>query len=189
MWAQSLLGRPEATQVRGEDLTTDLFAFAEKRGVPIGIFGGTEALLLQLRRVLRARFPRLEIAYLESPPFRTITEEEDRKHVAAINSSGARILFVGLGCPKQERWMAAHKDRLSVVMLGVGAAFDFIAGSKRAAPRWIQRIGLEWIFRLCNEPKRLWKRYLNHNPRFLWQFGKYFLAWKLTGARSCGPEK
>jgi len=102
-----------------------------------------------------------------SPPFREMSRQEDLEVVEQINSSGARILFVGLGCPKQEIWMAEHKGKVNAVMLGVGAAFDFHAGVKRQAPAWMQRAGLEWLFRLFTEPRRLWKRYLYHNPRFL----------------------
>jgi N-acetylglucosaminyldiphosphoundecaprenol N-acetyl-beta-D-mannosaminyltransferase len=96
-----------------------------------------------------------------------LTLEEDETLVKEINSSGTQILFVGLGCPKQEQWMFEHRDRVKAVMIGVGAAFDFFAGTKRQAPRWMMRIGLEWLFRLYTEPKRLWRRYLYNNPRFL----------------------
>jgi len=107
------------------------------------------------------------VAYAYSPPFRSLTPEEDARIVEAINASGARILFVGLGCPKQERWMAEHRGRVKAVMLGVGAAFDFHAGRVPQAPAWMQRLGLEWFFRLLMEPKRLWRRYAKHNPRFV----------------------
>lgn len=183
VWAQRLLGRAEATQVRGEDLTLDLCAYAENKHIPIGVFGGTPELISRLRAVFRQRFPTLQLAYVESPPFRPATAEEDRRHILEINKSGAKILFVGLGCPKQERWMAAHRDHLAVVLLGVGAALDFIAVNKKAAPRWMQRIGLEWLFRLACEPRRLWKRYFKHNPRFLWHLGTRLVAKQRTGTR------
>jgi N-acetylglucosaminyldiphosphoundecaprenol N-acetyl-beta-D-mannosaminyltransferase len=96
-----------------------------------------------------------------------LSAQEEVAVVRAINESGARIVFVGLGCPKQEIWMAANKGRVRSVMLGVGAAFDFLAGSKPQAPRWMQQIGLEWLFRLATEPRRLWRRYAYHNPRFV----------------------
>ena len=99
-----------------------------------------------------------------SPPFRALTPEEDERVVEAIRESGARILFVGLGCPKQERWMAEHRERLACALVGVGAAFDFLAGRKRQAPRWLQRAGLEWLFRLACEPRRLWRRYAAQQP-------------------------
>ncbi len=179
VWAQRLLGHPGASQVRGADLALDLCAYAERKRIPLGLFGGSEPVIARLRHVLLTRFPKLKIVYCESPPFRPITPDEDRQHVEHIRKSGAKILFVGLGCPKQEQWMAAHKDRLDVVMLGIGAAFDFITGEKKAAPEWMRRIGLEWLFRLGSEPRRLWKRYLKHNPRFVWYFGTHILARRL----------
>jgi N-acetylglucosaminyldiphosphoundecaprenol N-acetyl-beta-D-mannosaminyltransferase len=116
---------------------------------------------------MQERFPGLQVAFYWSPPFGELTPEQDAETVQQINRSGARILFVGLGCPKQEIWMANHHNRVNAVMLGVGAAFDFHAGRKAQAPAWMQGIGLEWLFRLLTEPRRLWKRYLYHNPRFL----------------------
>lgn len=103
----------------------------------------------------------------ELPPFRELSAEEDRQVVAEVAASGARLLFVGLGCPKQERWMAAHARTLAAVQIGVGAAFDFACGNKPRPPRFVQTAGLEWVFRLACEPRRLWRRYLYHNPRFL----------------------
>ncbi|MHA1279691.1 MAG: WecB/TagA/CpsF family glycosyltransferase [Candidatus Helarchaeota archaeon] len=116
---------------------------------------------------LSAKKPGINIAYAYSPPFRDLTAQEDEAVVKAINRSGVRVLFVGLGCPKQEIWMHEHKDRIPAVMLGVGAAFDFLAGVKPQAPHWIQRIGMEWFYRLITEPKRLWRRYFYNNPRFI----------------------
>jgi N-acetylglucosaminyldiphosphoundecaprenol N-acetyl-beta-D-mannosaminyltransferase len=107
------------------------------------------------------------VVYVFSPPFRLLRQDEKEEVIADIRLSGCRILMVGLGCPKQERWMAEHRGVLSVVMLGVGAAFDFISGEKLQAPYWLQRMGLEWVFRLVTEPRRLWFRYFYHNPRFL----------------------
>jgi N-acetylglucosaminyldiphosphoundecaprenol N-acetyl-beta-D-mannosaminyltransferase len=128
---------------------------------------------------LAKEFPTLNIACSISPPFRPLTVEEDEIYIQQINDAGVRILFVGIGCPKQENWMAAHKERLLCVMIGVGAAFDFFSGRKRHAPRWMQKAGLEWLFRLVSDPRRLWRRYLKHNPRFVWHFGKQWLAYKL----------
>jgi N-acetylglucosaminyldiphosphoundecaprenol N-acetyl-beta-D-mannosaminyltransferase len=128
--------------------------------------------LSALHEYLKARFPGLEVPFAFAPPFRPLDEHEDRDVVEAIEQSGARILFVGLGCPKQERWMAAHRERIDCTLVGVGAAFDFLAGAKRQAPRWMQRAGLEWLFRLAAEPRRLWRRYLVLNPRFLFQLAR-----------------
>jgi N-acetylglucosaminyldiphosphoundecaprenol N-acetyl-beta-D-mannosaminyltransferase len=121
---------------------------------------------------MAVRFPGLRIAFAMSPPFRALGPAEDAEVVADIRESGARILFVGLGCPKQERWMTAHREALPCVLLGVGAAFDFLAGAKRQAPGWLQRAGLEWLFRLVSEPRRLWRRYLIQNPRFLFHLAR-----------------
>lgn len=176
--AQRAQGFKDAEQVRGEDLTLTLCSCAESKGFSIGFFGASDELLEKLRLVLKVRFPRLDIAYLFAPPYRAHTPEEGAAYVTAINDSGISVLFVGLGCPKQEIWMAEHKDKLNCVMLGVGAAFDFIAGNKKNAPGWMQSTGLEWLFRLISEPKRLWKRYLKQNPRFIWYFTLQLLGKK-----------
>lgn len=167
VWALRLFGAHNATQVRGPTLIVHLLERAASAGVAVGFYGGTPTVLPLLESVCRKRFPGLEIAYAYAPPFRPATASEDAETVREINSSGAGILFVGLGCPKQERWMASHRGHVNAVMLGVGAAFDFLAGVKPEAPVWMQRAGLEWCFRLASEPRRLWKRYALHNPRFV----------------------
>jgi N-acetylglucosaminyldiphosphoundecaprenol N-acetyl-beta-D-mannosaminyltransferase len=143
-----------------------LEAAAQER-IPVGFYGGAPEVLESLAKRMQARYAGLIVAYAFSPPFRAASPEEDTAITRQINQSGARILFVGLGCPKQELWMAEHRGKINAVMLGVGAAFDFHAGMKPQAPTWIQRVGLEWLFRLFVEPRRLWRRYLYHNPRFL----------------------
>jgi N-acetylglucosaminyldiphosphoundecaprenol N-acetyl-beta-D-mannosaminyltransferase len=140
---------------------------ASDAGVPVGFYGGSEAVLDRLVARIRVRFPAIRIAYAEAPPFREVTAQEDQGTVRAISDSGARILFLGLGTPKQDRWMNGHRERVACAMLGVGAAFDFLAGAKPQAPEWMRRAGLEWVFRLATEPRRLWRRYLRHNPRFV----------------------
>lgn len=167
VWMLRKLGHLYQERVYGPELTSRVCAEAARRGVPVGFYGGYPEALEALVRNLRASFPGLRVVYAYSPPFRPLTPEEDERVTEEINASGTRILFVGLGCPKQERWMAEHKGRVRAVMLGVGAAFDFHAGRVRQAPAWMQKIGLEWLFRLSQEPKRLWRRYLRHNPRFL----------------------
>lgn len=167
VWGLRWLGCARATRVCGPDLTPEVLRAAAVQGVPVGFYGGTPQAQDRLVAVARARFPGLAVAFAESPPFRALTEQEDRECVERLNRSGARLLFVGLGCPKQERWMAAHRGRVQAVMLGVGAAFDFLAGTKPRAPLWMQRAGLEWVFRLKTEPGRLWRRYLLCDSRFL----------------------
>jgi N-acetylglucosaminyldiphosphoundecaprenol N-acetyl-beta-D-mannosaminyltransferase len=172
VWALRRLGLPETRRVYGPTLMRLVCRRAEEHGLPIGLYGGRPEVLDALRERLLERHPLLRIAFAASPPFRPATEEEDASTVQAIEASGARILFVGLGCPKQERWMAAHREALPCVMLGVGAAFDFLAGAKPQAPRWLQRLGLEWLFRLACEPRRLLRRYAVHNPRFMFHFAR-----------------
>lgn len=170
VWALSSLGVKNASQVRGTDLTTHVVERAAREGVPIGLYGGTPELLETLAQSLEERHTGLRVVCKIAPPFRPLTPEEDERITQQIAASGARILFVGIGCPKQERWMSDHKGRLSTVMLGVGAAFDFHTGRTRQAPRLMQLAGLEWVFRLAMDPRRLWKRYAKHNPRFVGLF-------------------
>jgi len=167
VWALRLLGCRQVRRVYGPDATLLVLAAAERAAVPVGFYGAAPETLARLTAAVRARFPELRIAYALSPPFRPLTAEEDEVVTRAVNASGARILFVGLGTPKQEYWMAAHRGRIRAVMLGVGAAFDFLAGTKPQAPHWMMRAGLEWLFRLCTEPRRLWRRYLINNLRFV----------------------
>jgi N-acetylglucosaminyldiphosphoundecaprenol N-acetyl-beta-D-mannosaminyltransferase len=167
VWELKARGVKNAERVRGLNLTMEVCKRAEESGLPVGLYGGLDGDVLRLVcEKLKKAFPRLVIVYAKAPPFSeavTVDEETVREMIR----SGARIIFVGLGCPKQETWMALHKERLPAVTLGVGAAFDFIAGVKREAPLWMQRMGLEWLFRLMQEPRRLWKRYVIGNAQFL----------------------
>jgi len=174
--AQKILGYKGAQQVRGQDIMNALCASSGEKSLNVGFYGGSsEAILDLVKSNLLAQYPDIKISYAFSPPFWALSDVEDAEVVEQINKAKVDVLFVGIGCPKQERWMAEHKDQLSCVMLGVGAAFDFIAGSKKHAPRWMQNIGLEWLYRLCSEPRRLWKRYLKQNPRFIWYFMQQWL--------------
>jgi N-acetylglucosaminyldiphosphoundecaprenol N-acetyl-beta-D-mannosaminyltransferase len=156
-----------ASRVYGPDLTLHLLKAAQDAAVPVGFFGGRPEVLQALLRHFEAQYPRLQVAYSFAPPFRALTEKENAAILQEITQSCARLLFVGLGCPKQETWMAANSGDVPAVMVGVGAAFDFLSQSVRQAPGWMQAIGLEWAFRFFQEPRRLWRRYLKHNPRFL----------------------
>lgn len=166
-WMMRRLGGAGQARINGPDLMWAYCAAAARKGEPIFLYGGTEATLAALRRRLAAAFPDLRIAGALSPPFRALSDEEDRAVIAAINASGAKTVWVGLGCPKQERWMAGHRGRVHAVMIGVGAAFDYHAGTLPRAPAWMRRTGLEWLFRLACEPRRLWKRYLVTNTLFI----------------------
>ena len=181
VWGLRLLGQKKASQVRGADLMMSLCKKAEKKKIPIGLYGGSPETLSRLVAFMKGALPDLAIPFCSSPPFRPLSKEEDEEYVKEIQRSGAKILFVGLGCPKQEYWMYKHRNRLQCVAVGVGAAFDFISGRKKNAPRYMQKTGLEWIFRLGTEPKRLLARYGRHNPRFIWYFGKQLLRSKQDG--------
>jgi N-acetylglucosaminyldiphosphoundecaprenol N-acetyl-beta-D-mannosaminyltransferase len=167
VWALRWLGVPNATRVRGTDLMIAVLRRAAGTGVPVGLYGGDPRILELLVDRLSRAWPRLDLAYVHSPPFRPLTPEEDERTAREIVASGARIVFVGLGCPKQEQWMARHRGRVPAVTIGVGAAFDFLSGAKKQAPGAMQRAGLEWLFRLYTEPKRLGRRYLRQNPAFM----------------------
>ncbi len=168
VWLLKAAGHRHADRVYGPDLMLEVFGrCADARHFLYGSSAGT---LARLRRNLGQAFPQARIVGAHAPPFRLLTPEEDAEVVDRINRSGADIVWVGLSTPKQERWMAAHRARLrAAVLIGVGAAFDFHAGRVRQAPRVMQRAGLEWLFRLAMEPRRLWKRYLRNNPAFVWR--------------------
>ena len=179
VWAQKLLGHREAKQVRGQDIMQGICDMSVRENIKIGLYGGSsDSLLDTVINKLQATYPGINITYAYSPPFRVLTEDEKLRVVDEINQAQVDVLFVGIGCPKQEKWMAEHKSVLRCTMLGVGAAFDFISGEKKHAPRFLQKIGLEWFFRLMCEPRRLWKRYLKQNPRFIYYFSKQFLQYK-----------
>jgi N-acetylglucosaminyldiphosphoundecaprenol N-acetyl-beta-D-mannosaminyltransferase len=178
VWALRALGNPAATRVYGPDLMAHFCARAAQSAIPMYLYGGrTPEALATLERRLRERFPGLQIVGGYSPPFRELTTEEEARVCAAIDASGAEVVWVGTGQPKQEKWMARMRPRLSAPLLvGVGAAFDFHAGLVRQAPPWMQRNGLEWAYRLVREPRRLWRRYARYNPRFIAGFLRQYLA-------------
>ena len=165
--AMRTLGIEQRDRVYGPDLTLAVARLAAARGVPVAFYGSTPRVLDALRQRLPQKAPGLQIADAISPPFRALTDREDEAFVQQLRGAGARIVFVGLGCPRQERWAAAHAERTGAVCLAVGAAFDFHAGLLDQAPRWIQQAGLEWAYRLAKEPKRLWRRYARVVPRFM----------------------
>jgi N-acetylglucosaminyldiphosphoundecaprenol N-acetyl-beta-D-mannosaminyltransferase len=170
VWLGRLAGWRHVRRVYGPDLMLALCERSVTAGYRHFFYGATTSVLERLERRLVARYPGLHIVGRYAPPFRPLTGPEDDAVTRAINESSPDIVWVGLSTPKQERWMAEHVGRLDVpALIGVGAAFDFHAGVKRQAPRWMQRSGLEWVFRLGTEPRRLWRRYLRNNPRFVIQ--------------------
>lgn len=167
VWVLRQRGIPTAERVYGPDLTLHVCRAAARAGVPVALYGSSEETLARLKTRLPHLAPGLKIVEAISPPFRPLTDAEDEALTRRLAASGARIVLVGLGCPKQERWCAAHRGRIPAVLLAVGAAFDFHAGQLRQAPSSLQRLGLEWAFRLAVEPRRLWGRYRRVVPRFL----------------------
>lgn len=171
VWLLRRMGFPRQERVNGPDLMWRLCGEAAEKGLSIFLYGSTPGTLERLTNKMKISFPQLAVAGVYSPPFRLLSDEEDWKMIDLINCSGAHIVFVGLGCPKQEFWMAAQRGKVRAVMIGVGAAFDYHAGTVTRAPLWMRRSGLEWLFRLMSEPKRLWKRYLLTNSLFLIYLG------------------
>jgi N-acetylglucosaminyldiphosphoundecaprenol N-acetyl-beta-D-mannosaminyltransferase len=184
VWAMRLQGVSNQERVYGPTLTLHVCEAAATLGIPIALYGGTEESLSDFCSYLYKRFPDISIVCKIAPPFRKPTEDEDIEYTQQLIDSGARIVFVGIGCPKQEEWMAAHKGIVPAVMIGVGAAFDFHSGRVKQAPVLLQKIGMEWFFRLCMEPGRLWKRYLKHNPRFVILLALQILSNRLGHSKS-----
>jgi N-acetylglucosaminyldiphosphoundecaprenol N-acetyl-beta-D-mannosaminyltransferase len=172
-WSLNFFHRAHlADRVYGPALTYRLCEAAANNGVPIYLYGSSPDVIAKLCANLMHAFPNLQIVGAESPPFRPLTPEEDQQVIDRINSSGAGLVFLGTGCPKQELFAYHHRHSIKGVQLCVGAAFDFHAGVKKVAPPWMQKRGLEWLFRLTQEPKRLWKRYFIYNSIFLWLTAK-----------------
>jgi N-acetylglucosaminyldiphosphoundecaprenol N-acetyl-beta-D-mannosaminyltransferase len=167
VWVTRMLGLKNQARVFAPTLTLKLCEMAARENIPVGFYGSSQRVIDDLVKAASSLYPGLKVAYAYSPPFRALTREEDDKIVEEIGRSGARLLFVGLGCPKQERWMFEHKGRVPAVMLGVGWTFDVMSGHSEMAPVWIQNIGMEWFYRLVRNPRKLWKRHLKNNPRFI----------------------
>ena len=163
-------------RVYGPELTLRLCKQAACEGIGVYFLGTTARVLTELQGKLLSLFPALRIVGCEAPPFRPLSQEEDQALVDRISQSGAGLVFLGLGCPKQELFASEHRHRIQAVQLCVGAAFDFIAGTKKMAPSWMQNNGLEWLFRLCSEPQRLWRRYLVTNTIFVRKVLQAFLS-------------
>jgi N-acetylglucosaminyldiphosphoundecaprenol N-acetyl-beta-D-mannosaminyltransferase len=168
VWVSRLRGSRAIGRVCGPDLVDALCDASQAWGAPHFFFGGKPGVAEEMAQRLKANYPKLIVAGTFCPPFRDLTDSEDRKIVDEITRSGARIVWIGISTPRQEEWMRDHVDALpGCTLIGVGAAFDFHAGTVKRAPRWMQRNGLEWLFRLSQEPLRLWRRYLVLAPMFL----------------------
>lgn len=167
-WVGRIRGFGSQQRVCGSDLMWEFLKLSEKKGYQNYFYGDTEETLQLLTSKLQKDFPQLRIAGVRSPPFRQLAPEEDAQEIRMINNSGADVVWVGLGLPKQERWMFEHRDRLNVpVVAGVGAAFKFVGGRVNRAPAWMCDHGLEWLWRFTHEPKRVWRRVLVDGPRFI----------------------
>ena len=160
-------GYKDAQRVTGPDLMLELFKISMQGGYRHYFYGATEETLAAMRQVLERDYPGIEIAGMYAPPFRETTQEEDEQIIQQINESRPDFIWVGLGAPKQEQWMYQHMGKLDGVLIGVGAGFDYLAGYIKRAPRWMQKMSLEWVYRLLQDPKRLWRRYFTSNVKFI----------------------
>lgn len=183
-WALRLMHNVKQDRVAGMDLLPDLLQRAEEMKLPVYFYGGSEAMLMQTGLFLKKSYPSLSIAGMYSPPFRLLTEKEEKQVAEQINASGAKLVFVILGCPKQERWMASMKGRVQAFMVGVGGALPVMIGMQKRAPKWMQAGGLEWLYRLGQEPRRLFTRYAVTNSHFLFLFCKAYLQKKFVQTAS-----
>ncbi len=181
-----LYGIPQE-RIAGMDAFPDLLKEAAQRKKSVFLYGSTQPVLDAIEERVSKELPDLHIAGMHSPPFRKLTEEEEQEIIHTINESGADLIFVALGCPKQERWAAAHQGKIKGCFLAVGAAFAVYAGLQDRAPKWMQDLSLEWFHRLIQEPRRLWKRYLVTNSLFLYLFTKHFLQGKHRQKDSITP--
>jgi N-acetylglucosaminyldiphosphoundecaprenol N-acetyl-beta-D-mannosaminyltransferase len=186
--ALRLLGNKGQARVYGPDLMLAWCERAAATGLPIYLYGSTEETLEKMRVSLERWFPELVIAGMRAPSFEGMSQAEEDIDRKAIQNSGAKVVFVGLGCPKQELWMARQAEQLDCVMVGVGAAFQFFSGEVSQAPRWMMQLSLEWLYRLCMEPRRLWKRYLINNPAFVLLFSAQWLGAKIWPQKVERPE-
>lgn len=189
VWISKLYGEPISERVAGADLVYEFSRRSAKKRHKLFFLGSNSTTLKKMVENLKKIFPSLQIVGAYCPPFKKqFFERENEKMISLINKVKPDVLFVGLGAPKQERWIWEHKDELQVsVSIGVGAAFDFVAGTVKRAPEWMQKCGLEWLFRLYQEPKRLWKRYLIGNTIFIWLVLKEFLKLRILG-RDCASS-
>ncbi|WP_034919492.1 WecB/TagA/CpsF family glycosyltransferase [Gillisia sp. CAL575] len=179
-----LLHGEKQDRVAGMDLLPDLLGISEKENLKVFFYGGTQEMLDQTKSYCNKEYPLLDIAGVISPPFRSLTLEEENEYIERINSSDANFVFVALGCPKQEKWMASMKGKINACMIGIGGALPVMIGMQKRAPKWMQNASLEWLFRFGQEPKRLFKRYFYTNSLFLFLFSKEYIKTKLKISNS-----
>jgi len=178
-WGMRLLYGIQQDRVAGSDILPDLLQQCEASGLSVFFYGGSKKLLDGTSDFLKNKYPDLKVAGLYSPPFRELSENETQDAISAINDSNANIVMVVLGCPKQEKWMHAMKGKINSIMIGIGGALPLLIGAQKRAPKWMQDYGLEWLFRLSIEPRRLFKRYAITNPYFIFIVFREFLRIKL----------
>ena len=183
--AVHLLYKVKQERVAGMDILPDLIKETEKQDLSIFFYGGTQEMLDRTKEYVETNYPLLKNHQYFSPPFRPLTEEEEQEVVKRINNSGANLVFVALGCPKQEKWMASMKGKIHACMIGVGGALPVVIGMQRRAPMWMQKTSTEWLFRLILEPRRLFKRYFTTNSIFIVLFLKELLRIRLKKILSC----
>lgn len=183
-WGLKFVYRIKQERIAGMDLLPDLLQLCSQKNIPVYFYGGTQEMLNHTSNYININYPSLQVAGLFSPPFRPLTLEEDLEIVSQINSSGAKLVFVALGCPKQEKWMASMKGRINSTMIGIGGALPVMIGMQKRAPEWMQKASLEWLFRLSQEPKRLFKRYAVTNTTFLYLLTKEIIRNKIASKKS-----
>jgi N-acetylglucosaminyldiphosphoundecaprenol N-acetyl-beta-D-mannosaminyltransferase len=179
VWIAGLMKGQPQDRVAGMELMQALAKQAQEKGVSLFLLGSTPEILVQIERRLAQDFPELKVAGTLAPPFKPLSDEENEAIATEINASGAGLVFVSLGCPKQEQWMDSQRGEVQAVMVGLGGAFPVYAGISQWAPQWIRKFGLEWCYRLVQEPRRLWKRYASTIPPFLWLAFKQILKVRL----------
>ncbi len=179
IWALQLFQDIKQERVAGMDLLPDLLHKMVSQNISAFFYGGTETMLNNTKTYLENKYPKLKMAGFHSPPFGTSHNKEEKEIINKINNSSPSVVFVVLGCPKQEKWMALMKDKINTVMIGIGGALPVMLGMQKRAPVWMQKYGLEWLFRLSQEPVRLFKRYIRTNNMFLWIFLKEYMRIKI----------
>lgn len=176
--AVKLIYGQKIDRVAGMDMFPDLIQAAHEEELSIFLYGTTERILQKINNKIKSDYPKAKVVGAISPPFRSLSDKEEAEYIKQINDSGAKMVFVALGCPKQERWMAKHSKKINAVLLGVGGAFPVFVDEQKRAPEWMRKMSLEWLYRLIQDPKRLFKRYFYTNTKFLFLLGVQFLKGK-----------